>query len=134
MSRLSEAELESYDLEVLHNIAKEAGMNSNMINTMNKDFLIKIILFKDKQTEKWAVGEYHKYKEEQINEFNKYTKNPEKEKSTSALILNEVEKYIPPHKREAEQCLFNTDSDSDSDWDTSKWYMPGDEMKTFNIY
>ena len=63
MSRLTEKELESYDIEIVKNIALEGSINSNMINTMNKDFLIKIILWKDKQSEKWAIGEYLEYKD-----------------------------------------------------------------------
>lgn len=124
MARISEGELDSYDIELLKNMCIETNINENMINTMNKNFLIKLIMWKERQTEKFAVGEYEKYKQT-------LEKQPEKSK-----------KYIPPHLREnhfkKEECLIDTSSDSfDTEWDSSytykKWYMPGDEMKTFTI-
>ena len=125
-------------------------MNENMLCTMNKTFLIKIILWKDKKNEKWPVKEY---------------KQKQKPQNTKTQKTNQ-EKYIPPHMREktiqekiqesilgsivpfeeSPTCeLNNSDDDDDDDkedeeeddesfekvWDDSYqgWYMPGDEMK-----
>lgn len=54
MSRLTKTELEEYDIEILKNIVQESSINVNT-NTMNKKILIQIILWKDKQTEKFPI-------------------------------------------------------------------------------
>jgi len=62
MSRLSKSELEQYDIEELQNICISSKMKINESN--NKSFLIKIILWKDKQTEKFTLGKYKETKKE----------------------------------------------------------------------
>ena len=58
MSRLTKTELEEYNIEVLKDIIREG--NINIKDNSNKKFLIQIILWKDKQTEKWPIKKLDK--------------------------------------------------------------------------
>lgn len=132
MSRISESELEGYDIEFLKKMCLEVDVNENLIKTLNKNFLIKIIMWKEKQSEKWAIGEYEKYKE-------KLEKSKQLEPKLKIEKIEKESKYTPPHLRKEfkveEVCMIDTFSDSGSDsfgWDPSYtgWCMPGDEMNT----
>lgn len=62
MSRISQTELEGYNIEMLKNMCRDCNMDNNSLNTDNKEWLIKIIMFKERITCKWLIGGYLEYK------------------------------------------------------------------------
>lgn len=88
MARISESELEGYDVDFLRKMCKEVCENLN-VDIMEKEILIRVIMWKENMTCKFPVGGYKEWLEKEKNNKKEEKSNNMSPSSPSSFIKND---------------------------------------------